>query len=134
MLSSSDTEVSHRHAAFFDLSDSIRMGFDSPLWSTAGTLSQTPDEPNARGGGGSMDFRKRQQRPRGYNDPGHAHELTFSCYRRYRFLSRESTCEWLAEAIDAARRELQYDLWAFVFMPDHVHLIVYPRQRVSNTS
>jgi len=29
---------------------------------------------------------------------------------------------------------LQYDLWAYVFMPDHVHLIVCPRQRIDDTS
>ena len=76
-----------------------------------------------------MHYRQRQQRPRGYNDPGHAHELTFSCYRRFPFLSKDRTCEWLAEEIDEARRELNYYLWASVFMPEHVHLVVCPRER-----
>ena len=62
------------------------------------------------------------------NEPGHAHELTFSCYRHFPFLSRERSCEWLANAIDEARRHLEFDVWAWVFMPDHVHLIVYPRR------
>jgi putative transposase len=35
---------------------------------------------------------------------------------------------WLAEAISAARSKLDFALWAYVFMPEHVHLIVYPRQ------
>ena len=81
-----------------------------------------------------MDFRQRLQRPRAYNEPGHAHELTFSCYRKYRFLSKERTCEWLADEIEAARQELQFDLWAFVVMPDHVHLIVHPRTYSYDTS
>ena len=68
-------------------------------------------------GSPSMDFRSRLQRPRAYNDPGHAHELTFSCFRKYRFLCKERTCEWLADAIEAAREKLQFNLWAFVFMP-----------------
>jgi len=36
---------------------------------------------------------------------------------------------WLKEALDHARAELEFDLWAYVFMPEHVHLIVYPRRR-----
>jgi putative transposase len=64
-----------------------------------------------------------------YNEPGHAHELTFSCYRGFPFLSKERCCGWLADAIMDARRELEFDLWAYVFMPEHVHLIVQPRKR-----
>lgn len=64
---------------------------------------------------------------RNYNDVGHAHELTFSCYRGYRFLNSDRTCGWLADAIEEARNNLSFDLWAYVFMPEHVHLIVHPR-------
>ncbi len=67
---------------------------------------------------------------RNYNDPGDAHELTFSCYRRYPFLKAERTRLWLAEALDQARGELSFDVWAYVFMPEHVHLIVHPRALV----
>ena len=58
------------------------------------------------------------------NTPGHAHELTFSCYHRFQFLKAERTSQWLAEAIQSARVKHSFDLWAFVFMPEHVHLIV----------
>ena len=64
---------------------------------------------------------------RNYPIVGHAHELTFCCYQRYKFLKAARTCEWLADAINIARVELQFDLWAYVFMPDHVHLVIYPR-------
>jgi putative transposase len=60
------------------------------------------------------------------NEPGHAHELTFSCYRRFPFLKSEQTCQWLAEAIENARSRECFSLWAYVFMPDHVHLLIYP--------
>jgi len=43
-------------------------------------------------------------------------------------LKAEQTCEWLADSINEARRELNFLLWAYVFMPEHVHLIVYPQQ------
>jgi putative transposase len=67
---------------------------------------------------------------RTYNVPGHAHELTFSCYRKFEFLKAERTCLWLAEAIEAVRTEMDVGLWAYVFMPDHVHLIIRPRRPV----
>jgi len=76
-----------------------------------------------------MRFLKRRRRRRNYNVPGDAHSLTFSCYRRYPFLSSERICLWLADAIEKARRELAFALWAYVLMPEHVHLLIWPRQR-----
>ena len=72
---------------------------------------------------------KRRHR-RNFNEPGHAHELTFSCYQKIPFLQAERTCQWLAEAIEEARSELRFDLWAFVFMPEHAHLLVHPREHM----
>ncbi|QDU86909.1 hypothetical protein Pla175_02630 [Pirellulimonas nuda] len=65
---------------------------------------------------------------RNYNAPGHAHSLTFSCYRQFPFLRSELTCSWLAESIDAARTTQRFLLWAYVFMPEHVHAVVYPTE------
>ncbi len=69
-----------------------------------------------------------QSQHRNYNAPGDAHELTFSCYHRFPFLKAERTCEWMKEAIEAAREEQEFALWAYVFMPEHVHVIVWPRR------
>ena len=74
--------------------------------------------------------RRRTPRRRNYNEPGHAHELTFSIYRGHPFLNSARTRIWLADAINAARVELEFDLWAYVVMPEHVHLIVFPRRPV----
>ncbi len=73
-----------------------------------------------------MDWRLRSSRRPTVNEPGHAHELTFSCFRRYAFLKAERTCQWLADAINEARLEFEFALWSYVFMPEHVHLVVYP--------
>ncbi len=73
-----------------------------------------------------MHHRARHHRRRSFDEPGHTHELRFSCYRRLRLLSSERTCTWLARAIDEARARWQFGLWAYVFMPEHVHLIVRP--------
>ncbi len=61
-----------------------------------------------------------------YNEPGQPRELTFSCYRHYAFLARDRTRQWLCEALDEARAEFGFQLWAYVFMPEHVHVLVYP--------
>jgi putative transposase len=71
---------------------------------------------------------------RSFDEPGHAHELTFSCYQRFSFLRAERTCRWLADAINQARASLDFALWAYVFMPEHVHLIIYPRQPAYQTA
>ncbi|WP_435017575.1 REP-associated tyrosine transposase [Tundrisphaera sp. TA3] len=73
-----------------------------------------------------MDHGQSIGRRHGFDDPGHAHALTFTCYRRHRFLAAERTCRWLADSIAEARVRHRFDLWAFVFMPEHAHLIIRP--------
>ncbi len=68
--------------------------------------------------------RKRCQR---FDIYGQAHCLTFSCFQRRPFLTRERCCDWLALAIQEGRQKGLYDLWAYVFMPEHVHLVLLPR-------
>jgi len=60
--------------------------------------------------------------------PNHAHELTFTCYNRYKLLSKERTRQWLVEAFDKARRQLDVHFWAYVIMPEHVHVVVVPQR------
>jgi putative transposase len=66
-----------------------------------------------------------------YNEIGQARELTFSCYRHYAFLSRDRTREWFREALEAARANFGFQLWAYVLMPEHVRLLVYPGSSVA---
>ncbi len=61
------------------------------------------------------------------NIPGQAHALTFSCFKRRPFLNRDRSRGWFVDALAAARQEHQFDLWAFVIMPEHVHLLIYSR-------
>jgi putative transposase len=62
-----------------------------------------------------------------FNIAGNAHELTFSCYKNKPFLSAERACEYLVDSIITSRKKHQFDLWAYVFMPSHVHLLICPR-------
>ena len=68
-----------------------------------------------------------RKRCRRYNDSGHAHFVTYSCYRRRPFLTRDRSRLWTRDAIAAACEKHAYDLWAYVIMPEHVHLLVSPR-------
>lgn len=72
----------------------------------------------------NMTYRKRVKH---YHEPGHLHELTFSCYQRKSMLTNDSWLEILATTLDAAAKAEVFDLVAFVFMPEHVHLLVFPR-------
>ena len=64
-----------------------------------------------------------------YNTPGHVHFYTFSCYRRLTLLTNDRWRQWLAESIAHARRALEVELWAYVFMPEHVHLLLRPKRQ-----
>jgi len=69
-----------------------------------------------------------------FNLPGHAHFLTFSCYQRLPLLIDETWQGWLAESIRQACDQHETDLWAYVFMPEHVHLLVKPRMEAYDIS
>ena len=60
------------------------------------------------------------------NDAGHAHALTFSCFQRRPFLSKDRSCRWMIDAIDRARVKHDFDVWAYVIMPEHAHLLIWP--------
>ena len=66
-----------------------------------------------------------------YEDPGHVRELTFSCYRRMPLLTNDTWREMLSRSIDRAGQGHQWPLTAFVFMPEHVHLLWYPLANAS---
>ncbi len=61
-----------------------------------------------------------------FNTPGEAHELTFSCFRQQKFLSKVRTCEYFIDAVRKARKIYNFHVWAYVIMPEHVHLLVFP--------
>jgi len=65
-----------------------------------------------------------------FNIPGHSHFLTFSCWERRPFLAEEDACREFVETLEAARRIEEFDLWAYVLMPEHVHLLIRPRREV----
>ena len=67
-----------------------------------------------------------RKRVRHYDYPSHCHELTFSCYGRRPLLTNDTWRELLSRSIDSATDRHGFGLVAFVFMPEHVHLLVFP--------
>ena len=65
-----------------------------------------------------------------YDEPGHAHYLTFSCFRNQPFLEGDRARQWFVSALAEAKRKHPFCLWAWVIMPEHVHLLIYPREAV----
>jgi len=63
---------------------------------------------------------------RHFHEVGHLHELTFSCYQRMPLLTNDAWRAKLARCVEAAGIEMAMELVGFVFMPEHVHLLVYP--------
>ncbi|MCB0512334.1 MAG: transposase [Bacteroidetes bacterium] len=70
---------------------------------------------------------RHRKRVKHIHEPGHVHELTFSCFRRMSLLSNDAWRTELAECIRRATEHHRYSLIAFVFMPEHVHLLVLQR-------
>lgn len=65
-----------------------------------------------------------RKRVRHFENRSEIHELTFSCYHRLPLLDDNWRREQLSIAIDRALRNQNWKLAAFVYMPEHVHLLV----------
>src|ERR1051325_10690198 len=73
-----------------------------------------------------MSFREpHRKRIHHFHEPGDVHELTFSCYRRLPLLTNNAWRTALSRSIDDACHALGCHLAAFVYMPEHVHLLVW---------
>jgi len=53
--------------------------------------------------------------------------ITFSCYRRQPNLDPLPAKEILVEQIAAAREKHSFKLLGYVIMPEHVHLVIFPK-------
>jgi putative transposase len=76
---------------------------------------------------GSEAVRHRKTR-KAWNEPGHAHELTFSCFQRLPLLGNDRTRTLFIEALDRTRSRYRIELWAYVILPEHVHVLLWPTE------
>jgi putative transposase len=66
-----------------------------------------------------------RKRVKHFHEVGDVHELTFSCYRRMPLLTNNAWRTELSRCINAACERTGGKLAAFVYMPEHVHLLVW---------
>ena len=66
--------------------------------------------------------------PPRYNNPGTARFVTFSCYHGFNLLKSESSMNILSDQLSLLRNKYGFKLFGYVFMPNHVHLILLPKE------
>ena len=79
----------------------------------------------------SMGNRPHRKRCKRWDIPWDAHWLTFSCFQRRPFFRGRESPGWFLESLDAARGRWAFDLWGYVVMPEHVHLLLLPQEGVT---
>ncbi len=62
-----------------------------------------------------------------WDEPRHAHFLTYSCHKRAALLVKDRVRRWVVEAMEQTRATLNISLLAYVIMPDHVHVLLLPK-------
>jgi putative transposase len=61
---------------------------------------------------------------RHYQQTGHLHFLTFSCYHRLPYLDTATARDLFESALERMRRRCGFVVQGYVVMPEHVHLLV----------
>jgi len=65
--------------------------------------------------------------PRGlqrFQQTGHSHFVTFSCYHRQQLFNASPAMRIFELALERVRRSLGLSVYAYVVMPEHVHVLV----------
>jgi len=65
--------------------------------------------------------------PRGlkrYQQSGHIHLITFSCYGRVPYLAVPQSRDIFEQVLEQSRLKHSFEIFAYVVMPEHVHLLL----------
>lgn len=96
-----------------------------------------PPVPNARLDdrriGSPLDIKYRKRR-KAFNVPGHSHFLTFSCYQSLPHFNDDTLVAEFLLALKRAKRIHNFLVFAYVVMPEHVHLLIHPRHETYDVS
>jgi putative transposase len=66
-----------------------------------------------------------------WDDRWEAHFVTFSCFGRQPFFLGRQSPGWFLDSVSAARERGLFELWAYVVMPEHAHLVILPAEGVA---
>ena len=64
-----------------------------------------------------------------FQQTGHSHFVTFSCYRRKPFLTSELARRTFESALERVRRSFAIYLYAYLVMPEHIPLLLSEPER-----
>ena len=59
-----------------------------------------------------------------YQTSGHDHAINFSCYRHRPYLNTPESRDLFERCLERTRRKYDFQVFGYVVMPDHVHLLV----------
>ncbi len=62
-----------------------------------------------------------------YEEPNHLRFLTFSCFEQIPLFEIDSAKEIFVDVLVAQRERCGFHLIAWVLMPEHLHLLIWPR-------
>jgi putative transposase len=65
---------------------------------------------------------------------GQLHFITFSCYHRLPYLEDPTSKDTLEQVIEKTRSSYQLTIYAYVIMPEHVHLLANEPSKLSLAS
>jgi putative transposase len=64
-----------------------------------------------------------------FDEPGHAHFWTISCYQRLAFFWHDAMKQIVIDGLRHMRSKYNVCLIAYVVMPEHVHVVLYPHDK-----
>lgn len=67
-------------------------------------------------------------RLRHFDELGTARFITFSCYRRMNYFTENQSKELFIKYLDSVRLKYDFQIYGYVIMPEHIHLVIYPRK------
>jgi putative transposase len=81
------------------------------------SASQTPSRANATISTMPIGLKR-------YQTSGHDHAINFSCYHHFPYLQLPTSRDLFEHSLEKTRIKYQFEIYAYVVMPDHVHLLV----------
>jgi REP-associated tyrosine transposase len=64
-----------------------------------------------------------------FQQSGQSHFVTFCCYHRRRLLTTDASSRIFESALERVRRSFRLQVYGYVVMPEHVHLLLSEPQR-----
>jgi putative transposase len=64
-----------------------------------------------------------------FHHSGQSHFVTFCCYHRRRLLTTDASCRIFESALERVRRSYRLQVYGYVVMPEHVHLLLSEPQQ-----